>query len=136
MATKQKKAEESVEAMKVAIRESFEEEYGAYQEWKLADMEVSAIQKTYDLYASWDWRYGKSPECETVYRKRFEWGEVEVQLKLKNLYVQECKVYSDSLDVEFPEKLEKVLHNQRFDMQNVKSDDEKICEVIKWLAQE
>jgi hypothetical protein len=38
--------------------------------------------------------------------------------------------------MELPEKLEKELINQRFDMQNVHTDDEKICEVIKWLAQE
>ncbi|MBR2401362.1 MAG: hypothetical protein IKB01_01145, partial [Lachnospiraceae bacterium] len=89
-----------------------------------------------NMHASWDWRYGKSPECEVIHSKRFSWGEVQVHLKLKNLYIEECKVYSDSLDVEFPEKLEKVLISQRFDMQNVEAEDEKICEVIKWLAQE
>ena len=88
------------------------------------------------MYASWDWRYGKSPECEVVHGKRFSWGEVQVYLKLKNLHIEECKVYSDSLDVEFPEKLEKVLISQRFNMKGVETDDEKIEEVIKWLAQE
>ena len=124
----------TVEAMKVALRDAFEKEYGAYE--RIGLVEDADVQATYNMYASWDWRYGKSPECEVVHSKRFSWGEVQVHLKLKNLYIEECKVYSDSLDVEFPEKLESVLINQRFDMKNVETEDEKIEQVIKWLAQE
>ena len=91
---------------------------------------------TYELYASWDWRYGKSPECEVVQSKRFAWGEVQVYLTLRNLYVEECKVYSDTLEVDFPQRLEKVLKNQRFDLRNVESNDKKISEVLAWLAQQ
>ena len=149
-------ADVTVEAMKVALLEAFAEEYGEYERIglvedadactcagscgsgnvKICSLAKKEFQDTYNMYASWDWRYGKSPECEVVHSKRFSWGEVQVHLKLKNLYIEECKVYSDSLDVEFPEKLEKVLISQRFDMQNVEAEDEKICEVIKWLAQE
>ncbi len=149
-------ADVTIEAMKVALLEAFTEEYGEYERIglvgdadactcagscglgnvRICNLATQEFREIYDLYASWDWRYGKSPECEVVHSKRFSWGEVQVHLKLKNLYIEECKVYSDSLDVEFPDKLEKVLHNQRFDMQNVHTDDEKISEVIKWLAQE
>ena len=149
-------ADVTVEAMKQALKEAFAEEYGEYERIglvedtdactcagscgsgnvKICSLATKEFQEIYDLYASWDWRYGKSPECEVVHGKRFPWGEVQVHLKLKNLYIEECKVYSDSLDVELPERLEKVLINQRFDMKDVESDDEKIEEVIKWLAQE
>ena len=149
-------ADVTIEAMKVALLEAFTEEYGEYERIglvgdadactcagscglgnvRICNLATQEFREIYDLYASWDWRFGKSPECEVVHSKRFSWGEVQVHLKLKNLYIEECKVYSDSLDVELPDKLEKVLHNQRFDMQNVHTDDEKISEVIKWLAQE
>ncbi len=149
-------AEITVEAMKMALLEAFTEVYGEYERIGLVEdadactcvgscgvgnvricrLTTQEFREIYDLYASWDWRYGKSPECEVVYSKRFSWGEVQVHLKLKNLYIEECKVYSDALDAEFPDKLEKVLHNQRFDMKDVETDDEKISEVIKWLAQE
>lgn len=124
----------TVENMRVALREAFSEEYGEYQV-NLPDINSPEIQRTYDIYASWDWRYGKSPECEVVHSKRFAWGEVQVHLKLKNLYIQECKVYSDSLDVDLPQRLEKVLISQRFDLQNVESDDKKVSEVLEWLVQ-
>ena len=146
----------TVEAMKQALVEAFADEYGDFDRIgivedadgctcagscgfgnaRICSLATKEFRETYDLYASWDWRYGKSPECEVVHSKRFSWGEVQVHLKLKNLYIEECKVYSDSLDVDFPEKLEKVLINQRFDMENVETEDEKIEEVIKWLAQE
>ena len=126
----------TVEAMKKALAEAFEEEYGAYKTLSV-DVESDAnIKEHYEKYASWDWRYGKSPECEVVHSKRFAWGEVQVHLKLKNLHIEECKVYSDALDAHLPEKVEKVLINQRFDMENVETDDEKICEIVEWLAQE
>lgn len=153
---KELNADVRVETMKKALLEAFAEEYGEYERIGLVEdadactcagscgsgnvricsLATQEFREIYDMYASWDWRYGKSPECEVVHSKRFLWGEVQVHLKLKNLYIEECKVYSDSLDVEFPEKLEKVLTNQRFDMQNVETEDEKIKEVIKWLAQE
>lgn len=125
----------TVEMMKTALCEAFEEEYGAYQVLEI-DSDNAEIQTTYEMYASWDWRYGKSPECEVIHSKRFAWGEVQVHLKLKNLYVEECKVYSDALDTDFPQELEKVLKNQRFDLQNVESNDKKISEVLTWLAQQ
>lgn len=128
--------EVTVDKMKEAMQRAFEEEYGAYEILNQEELNESEVQKTYEQYASWDWRYGKSPECETVYRKRFDWGEVEVHVKLKNLYIEACKVYSDALDVEFPEKLEKLLLHQRYDLQDVKVEEEQLKEVITWLAQE
>ena len=35
-------------------------------------------------------------------------GELEVWLRLKNMHIEELKIYSDMLDVEFPAKLEKL----------------------------
>jgi lipoate-protein ligase A len=122
----------TVEAMKEALAEAFAKEYGTYQVREL-DLDSPDIQETYDIYASWEWRYGKSPECEVVHSKRFEWGEVQVHLKMKHLHIEECKVYSDSLDVEFPQRLENVLINQRFDFVNVENEDEKINAVLEWL---
>lgn len=123
----------TVEAMKVALMEAFQEEYGAY-EVKMPEYDSKEVKKIYEEYASWDWRYGKSPECEIVHSKRFSWGEVEVHLKLKNLYIQECKVYSDALDVELPKRIEKLLFNERYDMQGIYTEEEPLKEVIHWLT--
>ena len=153
---KELNAEVTVDAMKQALEEAFREEYGEFErvglvkdadactcagscgfgDANICSLASSAFRKTYEQYASWDWRYGKSPECETVYQKRFDWGEVEVHLKMKNLCIQECKVYSDALDVELPVKIESLLTNQRFDLQNVETEDERLKEVLQWLRQQ
>ena len=102
------------------------------------------MQETYNLYSSWDWKFGKSPECETSYSKRFDWGELEVWLRLKNMHIEEIKIYSDMLDVEFPAKLEKLLLGRRYDMEDLDVERDaadftpeqrgKVTEVCQWLA--
>lgn len=126
----------TVTLMKEALREAFREEYGAFESFPIQNINEADVQKTYEQYASWDWKYGKSPECEAIYSKRFSWGEIQVHFRLKNLYIAECKVYSDSLDVELPEKLERLLLGARYDMQGVETQDDVLKEVITWLAQE
>lgn len=128
--------EVTVEAMKTALREAFTEEYGAFENFTFENLNCEEMQKTYEAYASWDWKYGKSPECEIVRVKRFTWGEIQVHLKLKNLYIAECKVYSDALDVELPAKVERLLLGQRYDMQGVETQDNVLNDIVLWLAQE
>ena len=126
----------TVLAMKEALKEAFAEEYGDFEEYSKERINNDEIQMLYEKYASWDWKYGKSPECEMVRSKRFSWGEIQVHLKLKNLFIAECKVYSDTLDVDFPMKLEQLLLGARYDMQGIETQDDMLNEVIIWLAQE
>lgn len=104
---------------RAALKESFAEAYGDFVELDPAIFENGEVQETYNLYSSWDWKFGKSPECETSYSKRFDWGELEVWLRLKNMHIEEIKIYSDMLDVEFPAKLEKLLLGRRYDMEDL-----------------
>ncbi len=129
--------------MRRSLKEAFAGEYGEYTELSTEGLDCREVQETYKLYASWDWKFGKSPQCETVYSRRFDWGEVEIYLKLNTLYISECRVYSDMLDVEIPAMLEKLLPGKRHDMEGVsaaevlgasKEQQEKIGEVIEWLA--
>lgn len=46
----------------------------------VADLSLASpeIQWLYQKYASWQWRYGQSPDFDISYRHRFDWGEVEL----------------------------------------------------------
>ena len=120
------------------------EAYGDFSELNPAIFDNAEVQEIYNLYSSWDWKFGKSPECETSYSRRFDWGEMEIWLRLKNMHMEEIKIYSDMLDVEFPAKLEKLLLGKRYDMQDLDVDAEaadfteeqkkKAKEVSEWLA--
>lgn len=134
----------TVEAMRQALKESFGSLYGGFTELDRTLLDNAEVEEAYRLYSSWDWKYGKSPECETNYSKRFEWGEIEVYLKLRAMYISEIRVYSDALDVELPGKLERLLLGKRYDMADLDlsregsdcADDQKdkIKEVTDWLA--
>ena len=136
----------TTDAMRQALKESFLELYGGFTELDPKGLENPEVHKTYDLYASWDWKFGKSPECETSCSKRFDWGELEVKLTLRAMHISEIKVYSDALDVELPEELERVLLGKRFDMADMDLEkellgrspeqSEKIRQAVAWLAEE
>lgn len=136
--------EVTTDDMRKALKESFEELYGSFEEVDPKILDNPEVKETYELYSSWEWKFGKSPECETSYRKRFDWGEMEVYLKLNKMHISEIMVYSDMLDVELPGKIEKVLLGKRYDMADVDlerdlpgCDEEqkgKLSEVVQWLA--
>ena len=136
--------EVTTDAMRRALMESFEELYGCFEELDPRMLDTPQVKETYDLYSSWEWKFGKSPECETSYSKRFDWGELEVYLKLNAMHISEIMVFSDMLDVELPGLIERLLLGKRYDMADVNLEEElpscsgeqkeKLREVIKWLA--
>lgn len=137
--------EVTTDAMRQALKESFEELYGSFEELDTKILDNSQVKETYELYSSWEWKFGKSPECETSYSKRFDWGELEVCLKLNAMHISEIVVFSDMLDVVLPGLLEHLLTGKRYDMADVNLDNElpdctkeqkeKLCEVVKWLSE-
>ena len=136
--------EVTTDAMRQALRESFEELYGAYEELEPAFLDNPEVKETYALYSSWEWKFGKSPECETSCSRRFDWGDLEVYRKLNAMHISEIMVFSDMLDAELPGKIEELLLGKRYDMADVdleqdfpdcsEEQKEKIREVVRWLA--
>lgn len=134
----------TVEGMRSALAEAFGEVYGDYHLLSSNELDHEEIKQTCSLYASWEWRYGKSPTCEIEHIKRFSWGSVEVQMKLEQMKISEINIFSDTLDVEFPPKMEKYLLGKRYDMEDVNlaqaagwfsdSQKEKAFDVTQWLS--
>ena len=141
---KELNTEVTTDAMRQALKESFEELYGSFEELDEKLLDNPLVKETYDLYSSWEWKFGKSPECETSYRRRFDWGEVEVCLKLNAMHISGITVFSDMLDVELPGLLEQLLAGRRYDMADIdfkkdlplcsEEQKEKLQDVVKWLA--
>lgn len=135
----------TVAGMRSALAEAFGEVYGDYHLLSPNVLNYEEVKQTYSLYASWEWRYGRSPACEIEHIKRFSWGCVEVQMKLQQMKISEVNVFSDTLDVGFPQKMESYLLGKRYDMEDVDLDQvmelfsaeqkEKALDVIQWLAE-
>lgn len=134
----------TVEGMRSALSWAFSEVYGDYHLLSPQTLNYEEVNHTYHLYASWEWRYGKSPDCEIEHTKRFHWGSVEVQMKLKQMKISEIHIFSDTLDVEFPQKMEQYLLGKRYDMEDADlnqvelfsaEQEEKALDIIQWLTE-
>jgi len=61
-------------------------------------MDKEILKELYNKYASWEWRIGKTPDFNLNIERRFQWGGVEIGIKLENGIVKEASVYSDAMD--------------------------------------
>ena len=78
------------------------------------DFDTAEIEKRYQRFSSFDWCYGKSVPCSFECAARYGWGEVTIQLAVKNGLCEDAAVYSDAMDAEFAEPLAKALTGSRF----------------------
>jgi lipoate-protein ligase A len=133
----------TTEKMKEQLSESFEKEYGNVEVLSQAIMDNEIVNERFKLYSSWEWKYGKSPDCEIDYQKRFDWGEIEVQMHLEGLIIRNVKVYSDALDVDLPQVIEQLFMDKRYDLsdfsleetENSQTRFKQIKEVVEWIGQ-
>jgi len=101
----------TTELLEEKLSESFEEVYGIEAERvdeKEFDLdEIGKIQK--ERFQNDTWRFGANPVFENVLEKRFDWGGVEVRFASKKGTITDIKIYSDALDADEIERVEKVL---------------------------
>ncbi len=80
------------------IQESFQEIHGDAERVSAIRSPAPALKSLYKKYASWEWRYGKTPEFDIALRKRFAWGEIDLRLKLRNAHIAAAHIYSDAMN--------------------------------------
>ena len=144
----------TISSLKEALRTAFREEYGPYQETGITQDDIGKIRGIYDdKYASWEWRYGKTPKFRLSKERLFSWGEVQLLLEVQNMCIRECEVYSDCLDTELPAWIRKTLTGLIYEKKHLKEacaafsekkdsmkqltpdQAERICEVLCWLEE-
>ena len=107
-----------VKAMQDAMVKAAEEEYGCRAE-EAPLPEVP--QELTDKYASEEWRLGTRIPFETEIARRFDWGEAVVQLAMKGEYIEDCRIYSDSLETEMFAALQELLKGKKYDAETVRN---------------
>ena len=108
----------NVESLQKSLSDSFVDIYPSENtlfeddpEW----FDCDEIQATYQTYKSWDWCYGRASEADLILEKRFEWGEIQLHLKLVKSIVSEVVIYSDALDPNYIEGMSKVFEGTQFE---------------------
>lgn len=67
---------------------------------KISPSRMAYLKELYEKYSSWEWRYGKSPQFDISYSRRFAWGGVEIGFSLQKGIIKEVRIYSDAMDAE------------------------------------
>lgn len=111
----------TVEAMRRLVIESFIEEYGAASEYVFDGTALAEVEERRERHASWEWRFGKTPQFDFETDKRFSFGDTQVYFNLRDGVIRETKVYSDCLDTELTTEIENALTGVHFRKEEIKA---------------
>lgn len=102
----------SVEVVKTALIESFDEMYRTKGIVKIIDEENIFIDEYITKYNSWQWNYSQSPNFSMQFEEKFKWGIIEFNFSSSDGIITQCKIYTDSLVLENFKVLEDLLLNK------------------------
>ena len=111
----------TVEAMRRLVIESFIEEYGAASEYVFDGTALEEVEERRERLASWEWRFGKTPQFDFETDKRFSFGDTQIYFNLRDGVIRETKVYSDCLDTELTTEIENALTGVHFRKEEIKA---------------
>ena len=101
---------------------AFEEVYGCKAaETVLTADDQKVIRATAEEYGSWDYLYGAPLAFSFTCEGRYPWGGIQIQLEAKQGFVEQVKVYSDSMDWALPEAVETALAGCRFTLPDLQA---------------
>ncbi len=70
---------------------------------------IAKLDERYQHLKSWDWRFGQTLPFTHQFDHRFDWGLVDVQLVVKKAVIEQVKIYTDALQLDWLESVEQAL---------------------------
>lgn len=132
----------TIEKLKESLINSFIEIYKGDSNIEYIKDEYD-IKDLYEKYSSWEWKYGQTPKFDINFVKRFKWGEIDLNLNLKNGIIDSLVIYSDAMNSILIKDIENELLKTPFKMDSICKKlnnvickiDEKdmILEIQEWL---
>lgn len=86
-----------MEDLAKSIEGSFGQIYGAPKELPF-DLYSDQAATLYRKYASWQWRFGDSPDFDIEMQRRFSWGGADLGFQIENGKIRSAAFYSDAMD--------------------------------------
>lgn len=131
------------------IIESFRSTYGvpaitceSFSEKQMRSL--SGFSSYVEKFSSWSWLYGKTPLFTHKMSGRFVWGGMEILFEVKNGLIEGVRIFSDCLDPDLIENMEKSIKARKYEkksvadellkvMKNHKFSNEEISSFEEWL---
>lgn len=128
-----------VNRMAELLMESFIEEYGEAETYPMSEALLPNITRRKEERMSWEWRFGKTPECESFAENRFSFGEMQMHFAIKNGRISKLMLYSDSMDTSLVSQLSYVLKGCKVEREALREaflsidDKEAAQEIVDYL---
>ncbi|MBS1514475.1 MAG: lipoate--protein ligase [Bacteroidetes bacterium] len=88
---------------------------GNYPVYNLSDNEWEAVYELANSkYRNWDWNYGRSPEFNIQKINRFDFGQIDARIFVKDGVIKDIKIYGDFLAHGDTIEIESALKNIKF----------------------
>lgn len=102
---------------------------------RMAEIDRALIEQDAETFGSWDYIYGKTLPFSTTCKRRFDWGEVEINLNLARGKIAAVKVFTDAMDFSLADKLETALLGTKWQLDAIEkrlraSLSESVCDDI------
>jgi lipoate-protein ligase A len=102
----------SVEYVKKALISSFECMYNTESTTKIISEDTIELNDSITKFKSWQWNYSQSPNFSLQFEEKFEWGIIEFNFNASDGIIRECKIYTDSIELDNFKILEAFLVNK------------------------
>lgn len=102
-----------------SFKEIYQKESRKIKKSKVKPSQIEELTELYKKYSSWDWRYGKTPDFDIYFKKRFNWGEIEFGITLKNGKITAAKIFTDAVQTDLFLKINEILKGERLNKNRI-----------------
>jgi len=105
----------TINQVKQSVLQAFEDVYqNKAERINLDTMNQNQYQQLITKYQQNQWNYGKTKDFNHQLSKRFDWGDIDLFVKVKNGVINDIMINSDSLEIDWIERLQKQWMNQQY----------------------
>lgn len=116
----------TVEGLRLAVMEAFVKEYGSCGEPRFISSRTDpfigaddSFKEEYERQSSWEWRMGRTPAFDFSLEKRLSFGELRLELKIKNGRIASTVIWTDALSAGLSDEIRELLAGVRFDRESI-----------------
>jgi len=116
------KNEITIDEFKNVLIENIFDGVKDYPVYKLSDKEWAEVEKIANTkYRTWEWNYGRSPEFNIQKINRFDFGQIDARINVKDGIIKDIKLFGDFLGHGEMKEIEERLTGKRYEEKEIEN---------------